>query len=460
MELVLFEVGKGRFAFSAIGVSKVLDALPVTPLPYAPADVEGLVNVAGAVYLKVDLAARLGFGHRSADPHGNLLVVTAREDTVVVQVDRVFNKISVEPEDINLYDDTDAKGLVRGEFLLPDGMVLLLNEAMLGLQNMQPEGVPEGGSGLLGQVDASAAAKAAEISKNDLPTVTVQDGNETYAFHMGDVLEIVEIRELTALPGAGPEVQGLMQLRGTALLVLSLTELLHCKQKTTPRFVLVVAVDGAKVGIAVADIVGIERYEKDILQAISGGDAQLEGYLPGMGVSESRMTGLVSIGGLISPESMAIFRRYLSQHGVDMAGVTEQELKSVRRLLSFRLGGERCALPLSLVDRVEEYGSAVNLPEGDDTLAGVVQIKGEVAPVLDMRDMLGVKAGDTSAYVVVRIQGAPWALVVDKVDRVIEIAEKDITPVRTSQNDYLTEVGRLDGELVSLLSLEPLARAA
>jgi purine-binding chemotaxis protein CheW len=460
MELVLFEVGKGRFAFSAIGVSKVLDALPVTPLPYAPADVEGLVNVAGAVYLKVDLAARLGFGERSADPNGNLLVVSAREDTVVVQVDRVFNKISVEPADINFYDEADDKALVRGEFLLPDGMVLLLNESVLGLQNMEPEGVPEGGSGLLGQVDASEAARAAEISKNDLPTVTVQDGHETYAFHMDDVLEIVEIKHLTALPGAGPEVQGLMQLRGMALLVLSLTELLQCKQKTTPKFVLVVAVDGAKVGIAVADIVGIERYEKDNLQAISGGDAQLEGYLPGMDVSESRMTGLVSIGGLISAESMAIFRRYLSQHGVDMAGVTEQELKSVRRLLSFRLGGERCALPLSLVDRVEEYGVAVNLPEGDDTLAGVVQIKGEVAPVLDMRDMLGVTAGDTSAYVVVRIQGAPWALVVDKVDRVIEIAEKDITPVRTNQNDYLTEVGRLDGELVSLLSLEPLARAA
>lgn len=460
MELVLFEVGKGRFAFSAVGVIKVLDALPVTPLPYAPADVEGLVNVAGAVYLKVDLAARLGFGERSADPNGNLLVVTAREDTVVVQVDKVFNKISVEPENINLYDATDTSALVRGEFLLPDGMVLLLNEAVLGLQNMQPEGVPEGGSGLLGQVDATAAARAAEVSNNDMPTVTVQAGHETYAFHMGDVLEIVEIKELTSLPGAGQEVQGLMQLRGTALLVLSLTELLQCKQKTTPRFVLVVAVHGTKLGIAVADIVGIERYEKDILQAISGGDTQLEGYLPGMDSSLSRMTGLVSIDGLISAESMAHFRRYLSQHGVDMAAVTEQELKSVRRLLSFRLGGERCALPLSLVDRVEEYASAVNLPEGDDSLAGVVQIKGEVAPVLDMRDMLGVKAGDTSAYVVVRIQGAPWALVVDKVDRVIEIAEKDITPVRTNQNDYLTEVGRLDGELVSLLSLEPLSRAA
>ncbi|CAN1560685.1 chemotaxis protein CheW [Limnohabitans sp. B9-3] len=460
MELVLFEVGKGRFAFSAIGVSKVLDILPVTPLPYAPADVEGLVNVAGAVYLKVDLAARLGMGARSADPNGNLLVVTAQKDTVVVQVDRVFNKITLESDAIKLYDEGDANALVRGEFLLPDGMVLLLNEASLGLQNMEPEGVPEGGGGLVGQLEVTNAAQAAELVSNDMPTVTVQDGGESYAFHMEDVLEIVEIRDLTVLPGAGAEVEGLMQLRGTALLVLSLSKLLKCAPTVAPKFVLVVAVHGARLGISVADMVGIERYEKDILQAITGGDSQLEGYLPGYGALEGRMTGLVALGGLVSLDDMTRLRRYLIQHGVDMATMSEKELKSVRRLLSFRLGDERCALPLALVDRVEEYGSAVNLPQGDDSLAGVVQIKGEVAPVLDMRDMLGIKGKDTSAYVVVRIQGAAWALVVDKVDRVIEIAEKDITPVRTSQNDYLTEVGRLDGELISLLSLEPLSRAA
>jgi len=266
MELVLFEVGKGRFAFSAIGVSKVLDILPVTPLPYAPSDVEGLVNVAGAVYLKVDLAARLGLGARSAASNGNLLVVTAQKDTVVVQVDRVFNKITLEPEAIKLYDEADVDALVRGEFLLPDGMVLLLNEASLGLQNMEPEGVPEGGGGLVGQLETSNAAQVSESLNNDMPTVTVQDGGESYAFHMEDVLEIVEIRDLTALPGAGAEVEGLMQLRGTALLVLSLSKLLKCAPTLAPKFVLVVAVHGARLGISVADMVGIERYEKDILR--------------------------------------------------------------------------------------------------------------------------------------------------------------------------------------------------
>ena len=141
-----------------------------------------------------------------------------------------------------------------------------------------------------------------------------------------------------------------------------------------------------------------------------------------------------------------------------MSSLSDRELRSVRRLLAFRLGHERCALPLSSIDRVEEFTPSVNLPQGDESLAGVVQIKGEVAPVLDLREMLGVPKSPQAVYVVVRVGGTVWALIVDKVDRVIEIAEKDIAPVRTSENDYLTEVGRLNGELISLLSLEPLSR--
>lgn len=309
----------------------------------------------------------------------------------------------------------------------------------------------------MGIVQESAHV-AEESSLNEFQTVTVRDGGETFAFMMDQVMEIVEIQNLTALPGASPEVEGLMDLRGKALLVVSLTRMLSCEQVEPPKFVLVVSIDGARMGISVTDIVGIERYGKESIQAVTGGDSQLEGYLPGVGDRVGRMTGLISPSGLVSPENLLQFKRYLNEHGVDMSSLNDGELRSVRRLLSFRLGQERCALPLSSIDRVEEFTASVNLPQGDQSLAGVVQIKGEVAPVIDMRDMLGVTKGAQSVYVVVRVNGAVWALIVDKVDRVIEIAEKDISPVRTAENDYLTEVGRLNGELISLLSLDALSK--
>jgi purine-binding chemotaxis protein CheW len=251
-----------------------------------------------------------------------------------------------------------------------------------------------------------------------------------------------------------------MQLRGQALMVLSLARLLGRSSDNAPRFVLVVGVEGTRVGLSVADIVGIERYSKEDLQPVSGGDSQLEGYLPGTQERQGRMTGLIALQGLVPEEGLAVYRRYLITEGAQMADNLDKGQRSVRRLLAFRLGHERCALDLSLIDRVEEYAMGVDLPDGDDSLTGVIQIKGEIAPILDLRTMLGLTPLETSSYVVVRVDGAPWALIVDKIDRVIEISEKDISPVRTQQNDYLTEVGRLDGDLISLLSLEPLTNSA
>jgi chemotaxis signal transduction protein len=62
--------------------------------------------------------------------------------------------------------------------------------------------------------------------------------------------------------------------------------------------------------------------------------------------------------------------------------------------------------------------------------------------------------------VVVRVDNEPWALIVDRIERVIDIEERNITPVRNQQNDYLNEVGKLDGGLISLITLAPLTLAA
>lgn len=440
-------------------VSQVLDPLPVTPLPYAPSDVEGLVNVTGAVLLKVNLAVRLGQAAPSSPTSGNLLVVMTGHESIALQVDRVYNKVSQDESLIKFYDNDQQHPLIQGEFTLGDSMVLLLNEAALGLQEMQPEGVPEDGGGLIGALSDVGKLQAAEAMLSDLPTVTVEDGAETYALHMPHVQEIVEMGALTDLPGSGPEVMGLMKLRGQALMVLSLARLLGRNIQAAPRFVLVVSMDTMRIGLSVANILGIERYTKEDVQNVSGGDSQLEGYLPGGNARPGHMTGLLSIEGLVTDEGMAQYQRYMTQQASLQTEFMDQTARSTRRVLTFRLGAERCALALNAVDRVEEFRASVDLPEGDASLTGAIQIKGEIAPVLDMRTQLGLTPLETSSYVIVRIEGAPWALVVDKIERVIEIPEKDISPVRTHQSDYLTEVGRVDGELISLLTLAPLVAA-
>ena len=150
MELVLFDIQDNRFALRASAVSQVLETLAITPLPYAPPEVEGLVNVAGTVLLKIDLALRLGMAARTTDTNGNLLVVMTGHENIAVQVDRVHNKINLDESLLTPYVDPAQRNLVCGEFTLNERMVLLLDHESLDMRDMDPTGVPEGGGGLIG----------------------------------------------------------------------------------------------------------------------------------------------------------------------------------------------------------------------------------------------------------------------------------------------------------------------
>lgn len=462
MELVLFDIQDNRFAIRASSVSQVLEPLAVTPLPYAPADVEGLVNVAGTVLLKIDLALRLGMTSRCAESGGNLMVVMTGHENIALQVDRVHNKINLDESLLTHYVDPNQRNLVCGEFNYNERMILLLDAQALDLREMAPVDVPQGGGGLIGfDLQDDHRSHSSSTATLDMATVTVEDCDETYALHMAHVQEIVEIAPLTLLPGATPEIQGLMKLRGQALLVVSLGGLLGRPLSSQARFVLVVKVQGLQLGVSVSSILGIERYARDAVQAVSGvQDAQLEGYLNGAATREGHMTGLLSMTGLLTPQAIQHYQRFLTQQTDFMLHNNHLAASAVRRMLAFRLGSERCALPLAMVDRVEEYSRSVDLPEGDVSLSGVIQIKGEIAPVIDLRNMLGVEPLETSSYVVVRVDDEPWALIVDKIERVIDIEERNITPVRNQQNDYLNEVGKLDGDLISIITLAPLTLAA
>ena len=143
----------------------------------------------------------------------------------------------------------------------------------------------------------------------------------------------------------------------------------------------------------------------------------------------------------------------------DKKQTSNNERIPVRRLLTFNVGHERCALPLASVEQVVEYQQLEALPEGGGGhLHGAVQIHGDILPVVDLRIQMDVSARNTplTAYVVAGEENNRWALVVDQVNQVVEIPETDIEPASTQQQQYVEEIGRIDDGLLSVMSLSAL----
>lgn len=98
-------------------------------------------------------------------------------------------------------------------------------------------------------------------------------------------------------------------------------------------------------------------------------------------------------------------------------------------LLTFSVGTERFALPISEVRAVAPMSHYTRVPGTRPELLGVVHLRGELIPLLDLAGLFGVTGSDTSqGQLVLCASGVAPALRVDGVDEVVRILHNALQP--------------------------------
>lgn len=129
-------------------------------------------------------------------------------------------------------------------------------------------------------------------------------------------------------------------------------------------------------------------------------------------------------------------------------------------VVPFRLDGQRYGAPIALVREVGYMQSATKLPLTPDWVEGVVDLRGEVLPVINLRRRLGLPEKESSAETRLMILSngeRSAALIIDEVDTVTALAEEQIGKpdpgLLPGAEEYLTGVARTDGGLIVLIDL-------
>jgi purine-binding chemotaxis protein CheW len=126
VEVLVFEVGGRRYGLRAADVREILRAVTVVPLPRAPAIVEGVINLRGAVVPVLDLRSRFGLPAKAAEPADHLIVARVGAQVVALRVDRALDLVRLGPGDIE-----ETRGLAPGmEYVswvakLPEDLLLI-----------------------------------------------------------------------------------------------------------------------------------------------------------------------------------------------------------------------------------------------------------------------------------------------------------------------------------------------
>lgn len=139
----------------------------------------------------------------------------------------------------------------------------------------------------------------------------------------------------------------------------------------------------------------------------------------------------------------------------------EQEtLGSIIQLVSFLLDEVEYGIDILAVHEILRMPDITRLPNTPPYVRGVINLRGNVIPVVDVRERFGLpraKITDLTRIIVVEIGEKLVGLLVDNVYQVVRMPEKSIDPpsdlIEGVSEEYIKGIGRLQNRLIIILNL-------
>jgi purine-binding chemotaxis protein CheW len=134
----------------------------------------------------------------------------------------------------------------------------------------------------------------------------------------------------------------------------------------------------------------------------------------------------------------------------------EKELQ----IVGLRIGRETFGLPISIVREVVRVPEITAVPNAPNHIEGVINLRGRIIPILDLRKRFGEKVPEPNKknrVVVVELETRAIGLIVNSASEVLRIRPSDIEPphniFQEGELNFITGVGKLNGRLVMMLDL-------
>jgi purine-binding chemotaxis protein CheW len=136
-----------------------------------------------------------------------------------------------------------------------------------------------------------------------------------------------------------------------------------------------------------------------------------------------------------------------------------KRVQDVNRYLEFNLGEERFAIPLLTVKEVIAVPETTKVPFTPDYFLGVMNLRGQVLSVIDLRRRMGITARNSSetAVIITDLGFTHLGVVVDSINRVLAVEGTDFAPPpeieKNTRTDFVTGCYKSDKNLVLFLDV-------
>jgi len=474
-QFVTFVAGNQVFAVDMAPVQEIIRVPEVVRVPLAPPTLDGLANLRGKVLPIISLRRIFGYPERPADDASRAVVIDLGQPLGFV-VDRVASVVGVDVRQIE--DAAGVSTTVRSELLrglLKDvgghAMIMVLDfERLIAAEFAQAARAVRGAAGAGLHAGASAGADDAAAA-DELQLVSFEVAGQEYAVAIENVQEIVQMPdEIVEVPHAEGHVLGVMTLRQRLLPLVSLRRMFALPERAADEQsrIVVVALGGAAVGVVMDSV-------NEVLRVPLSGAEPVPPLLarePGMAdiARICRLDGGKRLVSIIDAASMfrqdaireVLENQHMQTHTEDDTGNGRAGSDDEEQLVVFRLGQEEFGVPIDSVQEIVRVPEQLTqVPRAPAFVEGVINLRGAVLPVVDLRRRLGLlhaERSDRQRIMVFVIDGVRTGFIVDSVAEVLKVERRAIEPapcLSAEQSRLLARMANLEKQKRMIQLLDP-----
>jgi purine-binding chemotaxis protein CheW len=130
------------------------------------------------------------------------------------------------------------------------------------------------------------------------------------------------------------------------------------------------------------------------------------------------------------------------------------------QLVSFTVGKEEYGVHIEEVQEIVRMPEITRLPQTASFIKGVINLRGNIIPVIDMRDrfkMESIQYSEMTRVIVATIEGKLIGMIVDTVSQVLELSSEDIEEapdiIDGLSKEYIEGIGKINDSMIIILKI-------
>ncbi|WP_303850109.1 chemotaxis protein CheW [Seleniivibrio woodruffii] len=441
---VSFRLGQETYGIGIDDVKQIIRLPHITRVPKMPSHVLGMSNLRGEVMPLTDLSLRLGYQKPCENTDDTRVIVVEKEGTlngfVVESVSEVksteIHQLDAFPEMLNAEVD---KRYISGIMKINQGgnvlLIQILNtDEIIDITALKAQIEKQG----FRKTSAARSEEAAAAVLHEKRFISFNIGQLEYAVEIHRINEIIWMPEVTAIPGLPDYVLGIFSLRGRVIPLISLHDKFGRKHSgiNENSRVIIVDINNVMVAFAADKVNAVLSVEENLIEeppkAFTEDTEEIAAVLK-LEKGE-RLVMALEPKNIVNKTELEALSRVAAQSAGDltMAEANTHSKDDEKQIVTFQIENEQYGILIEKVQEINRYTNVTKVPKTPKFVEGIINLRGEVIPLIDLRTRFDLKAKERDEFtrvIIVNLKNMKVGFVVDGVDEVLRIKTDDIDVV-------------------------------